>query len=187
MDGSRSSRGGRARSSPCAPPGSSLEPAGQKIPFHRQLADLGVKIANLGLAILPLAVRPVRKHLAQAVDRLALPAAHLVRMHLVLRGDLLARRAAAHCLQGNSGLELPRKPTSRRHLVSLRYPVEYTLAPCPVFRDQLSGRGEIIHEIGHVLGLDHEQNRKDRDQYVRVNINNITEGYAYAFEQRPSE
>src|SRR4029077_14753552 len=138
MDGSRSSRGGRARSSPCAPPGSSLEPAGQKIPFHRQLADLGVKIANLGLAILPLAVRPVRKHLAQAVDRLALPAAHLVRMHLVLRGDLLDRLVAAQCLQGNSGLELPRKPTSRRHLVSLRYPVEYTLAPCPVFRDQLT-------------------------------------------------
>jgi len=57
-----SSRGGSARSSPCVPPDSSLEPSGQKIPFHRQLADLGVKIANLGFVILAVVVRAVRKH-----------------------------------------------------------------------------------------------------------------------------
>jgi hypothetical protein len=48
------------------------------------------------------------------------------------------------------------------------------------------GFGQIVHEIGHVLGLDHEQNREDRGSFVRVEKGNIIDGYAYAFEQRPS-
>lgn len=46
--------------------------------------------------------------------------------------------------------------------------------------------GEIIHEIGHVIGLHHEQNRQDRDGFVRVNMENILKGYGGQFKQQPN-
>jgi hypothetical protein len=38
---------------------------------------------------------------------------------------------------------------------------------------QYCGFGAIVHEISHAIGLDHEQSRADRDDYVHVNYNNI--------------
>lgn len=36
--------------------------------------------------------------------------------------------------------------------------------------------GTVTHEIGHTLGLHHEHQRPDRDQYIHVNEENIEEG-----------
>ncbi|XP_074093550.1 protein tolkin-like [Cotesia typhae] len=41
----------------------------------------------------------------------------------------------------------------------------------------------ILHELGHVLGFYHEHQHPDRDQWVKINENNIDQGYESEFWQ----
>jgi hypothetical protein len=43
--------------------------------------------------------------------------------------------------------------------------------------------GSAIHEIGHTLGLWHEQSRSDRDQYITIRMENVDPEMAYNFDK----
>ncbi|XP_043079071.1 hatching enzyme 1.2-like [Puntigrus tetrazona] len=44
--------------------------------------------------------------------------------------------------------------------------------------------GIVQHELNHALGFYHEQTRSDRDQYVKINFENISPDMAYNFQKQ---
>jgi Astacin (Peptidase family M12A) len=49
------------------------------------------------------------------------------------------------------------------------------------------GTGQVMHEIGHTVGLWHEQSRTDRNNFVQINLQNVMAGEEHNFDQEISE
>lgn len=48
-------------------------------------------------------------------------------------------------------------------------------------------KGIILHELGHVIGFYHEQVRPDRDEFVKIQTQEIKSGHEHNFQQLTSE
>lgn len=85
-------------------------------------------------------------------------------------------------------------PSKHKHHVQFIHGENHCFAQVGYFFDnsQVSlspgcGYKEMFHEVFHVLGFFHEQNRFDRDEHVKVLWENIEEDYWAQFEKFPEQ
>jgi hypothetical protein len=57
----------------------------------------------------------------------------------------------------------------------------------PVIILGVLNRAVVIHELGHVMGLQHEHQRPDRDKYIKIIYKNIEQGALFCFEKNLPE
>jgi hypothetical protein len=57
----------------------------------------------------------------------------------------------------------------------------------PIYIMQYPDTGNVVHELGHCLGLWHEHCRPDRNQFITINENNVKDGYLCQFIQPVSD
>lgn len=51
----------------------------------------------------------------------------------------------------------------------------------------VASQGNMVHEIMHSLGVYHTQSRADRNNFVCINLNNVTEGAEFNFDRHDDE
>jgi hypothetical protein len=59
---------------------------------------------------------------------------------------------------------------------------ELKIQSAPWVYDEVVGAG--IHELGHAIGMDHEHNANDRDNFINLNLNNVLPEKRYNFNRR---
>lgn len=59
--------------------------------------------------------------------------------------------------------------------------------PQPVSISDGATHGNVMHEIGHVLGLWHEHSRERRDEFIKINIANVIDRFRLNFDQKVAD